>query len=299
MALEDLTPVTRTEAILDGDDISPVTRMEYFLGKAANEVPKPEGVSDAGKVLTVNETGDGFELDTPESGLPVYTSADEGKVLGLAEGTPTTQTVIPAQTVTLDGVRKEAVLSNVSITEDTTAIYLSYNYGNTNDTATLSWDDDYGSFRNNDGSIAVFDSNGEWMLYMDGLGNVAVTVSATVSVPSVEPAWVQSGGSGGLTVATVTLGETADFDYSPQEIYDNNIGFAILDTGTGYVMLHRGTVTLSGDTVSSIDWQGSTVGEVGGQGTTAALIEVTITQTAKTGNSGTSHVYAFQITQIS
>ena len=40
MALEDLTPVTRTEAILDGDDISPVTRMEYFLGKAANEVPK-------------------------------------------------------------------------------------------------------------------------------------------------------------------------------------------------------------------------------------------------------------------
>ncbi len=68
MALEDLTPVTRTEAILDGDDISPVTRLEYFLGKAANEVPKPAGVSDAGKVPTVNAAGDGFELDTPASG---------------------------------------------------------------------------------------------------------------------------------------------------------------------------------------------------------------------------------------
>ena len=81
MALEDLTPVTRMESILDGDDISPVTRMEYFLGKAANEVPKPEGVSDAGKVLTVNAAGDGFELDTPDSGLPAYTGADLGKVL--------------------------------------------------------------------------------------------------------------------------------------------------------------------------------------------------------------------------
>lgn len=81
MALEDLTPVTRMESILDGDDISPVTRMEYFLGKAANEVPKPSGVSDAGKVLTVNAAGDGFELDTPDSGLPAYTGSDLGKVL--------------------------------------------------------------------------------------------------------------------------------------------------------------------------------------------------------------------------
>ena len=93
MALENLTPVTRPESILSGESITPVTRHEYFLQQAANEVPKPSGVSDAGKVLTVNAAGTGFELDTPASGLPAYESTDEGKVLGLAD---VSGTVTPA-----------------------------------------------------------------------------------------------------------------------------------------------------------------------------------------------------------
>ena len=36
MALSNLTPVTRPEAILDGEDIAPVTRREYFMQKAAS-----------------------------------------------------------------------------------------------------------------------------------------------------------------------------------------------------------------------------------------------------------------------
>lgn len=35
MALENLEPATRIEAILDGEEIAPATRLEYFLAKAA------------------------------------------------------------------------------------------------------------------------------------------------------------------------------------------------------------------------------------------------------------------------
>ena len=35
MSLENLEPATRIEAILDGEDIAPATRLEYFLAKAA------------------------------------------------------------------------------------------------------------------------------------------------------------------------------------------------------------------------------------------------------------------------
>lgn len=134
MALEDLTPAVRVEAILDGADIDPATRLEYFLSKAANEVPKPTGSSDAGKVLTVNEDGDGFildevdpglpdiagvsdagkvvtvnaagtayELTTPSEGLPSYTSADIGKVLTVVEDAehPVQTVIVPEQTVVI------------------------------------------------------------------------------------------------------------------------------------------------------------------------------------------------------
>lgn len=57
----DLDPAVRIEEILNGDDIEPANRLEYFLKKAATEVPKPTS-ADAGKVITVNQDGDGYEL---------------------------------------------------------------------------------------------------------------------------------------------------------------------------------------------------------------------------------------------
>lgn len=77
MALENLTPVTRMESILNGDDVAPVTREEYFVKKAASG------------------SGGGGEL-------PEYTEADIGKVLTVGEDAehPIVDIVVPEQTVT-------------------------------------------------------------------------------------------------------------------------------------------------------------------------------------------------------
>ena len=82
MALEDLNPAVRVEEILDGADIEPATRLEYFMKKAANEVPKPAGSSDAGKVVTVNEDGDGFELAEAAAGGVINVHVDEVTAAG-------------------------------------------------------------------------------------------------------------------------------------------------------------------------------------------------------------------------
>lgn len=52
MALENLEPATRIEAILDGEDIAPATRLEYFLAKAA----EGGGGGDIGKYVKVYDS---------------------------------------------------------------------------------------------------------------------------------------------------------------------------------------------------------------------------------------------------
>ena len=87
MALENLTPVTRMEAILDGADITPVTREEYFWQQAATsgyELPDVTAADD-GDVLTV--VNGAWDKATPVSDLPLFTDGDSGRVLGLT-GSP-------------------------------------------------------------------------------------------------------------------------------------------------------------------------------------------------------------------
>lgn len=60
----ELDPAVRVEEILNGDDIEPANRLEYFLKKAATEVPKPTA-ADAGKDIKVNAEGNGYELADP------------------------------------------------------------------------------------------------------------------------------------------------------------------------------------------------------------------------------------------
>ena len=87
---KDLRPITRKEKILDGQDLAPVTRFEYFLKKAT----------------TKGEGGGG-------GGLPAYSPSDIGKVLTLGEGSETVQAVIvPEQTVTISE-DQAALLANV------------------------------------------------------------------------------------------------------------------------------------------------------------------------------------------
>jgi len=79
----DLDPAVRIEEILNGDDIEPANRLEYFLKKAATEVPKPTS-ADAGKVVTVNEDGDGYILGEGGGGADIYI----GTIITMAEVPP-------------------------------------------------------------------------------------------------------------------------------------------------------------------------------------------------------------------
>ena len=86
---KDLHPITRKEKILDGQDLAPVTRLEYFLKKAATK-------------------GGGGG-----SGLPAYSSSDIGKVMTLGEGSESeTATIVPEQTVTFSD--EPVLLTNVN-----------------------------------------------------------------------------------------------------------------------------------------------------------------------------------------
>lgn len=52
----ELDPAVRVEEILNGDDIEPANRLEYFLKKAATEVPKPTA-DDKGKTVIATDEG--------------------------------------------------------------------------------------------------------------------------------------------------------------------------------------------------------------------------------------------------
>lgn len=198
MALEDLTPAVREEAILDGADIDPATRLEYFLSKAANEVPKPTGSSDAGKVVTVNEDGDGFELDDVPKELPSYTSADKGKFLGLGEGSSsTTEVIVPQQTLLTSNVDTNvSPLQGYGTFVQSIDLSVFDNYDNivitvdgTNYEAIKTTLSGYGeclAVYDNDSPIYIVNST---RFYRDRLAGFSATVSISVIIPDVAPVW--------------------------------------------------------------------------------------------------------------
>lgn len=69
MALENLTPAVRVEAILNGEDIQPATRLEYFLQKAATSggsetEPLIVDLTDATNMLTAQPANGGLDYNT-------------------------------------------------------------------------------------------------------------------------------------------------------------------------------------------------------------------------------------------
>jgi len=61
---KDLQPITRKEKILDGQDLAPVTRLEYFLKKAAT---KGEG-SGGGSITIVSPINEDTAPELPSGG---------------------------------------------------------------------------------------------------------------------------------------------------------------------------------------------------------------------------------------
>ena len=160
MALENLTPSNRLEAILDGGDVTPSNRKEYFIQKA---------------------------MSAGGSGLPEYTSADKGKVLTIGEGEGgETVVIVPEQTVTqtegpvpLTGVDVSGFVAGVSgiMTVDGTE----YNV-----TADALPTGDIG-FMAVGAGIAIVLDNGVVTCGMSNPGTH--TVSLTSLIPTVEPKW--------------------------------------------------------------------------------------------------------------
>ena len=85
MALENLVPVTRREAILSGLPLEPVTREEYFLEEAVGGGLPEYGDTDAGKVLTIADDG-AVEWKTPQAVYDFVIVDDGGDDLILQSG---------------------------------------------------------------------------------------------------------------------------------------------------------------------------------------------------------------------
>ena len=170
MALENLTPSNRLEEILDGGDVTPSNRREYFIQKAMS-------------------AGGG-------SGLPEYTSADKGKVLTIGEGEGSVTTVVvPEQTMAVSDDPSPVVGADSSaFVVGATAVLLAHGERNVGGEYTLTcMEEEEGikgfvderaplAFFLYEGSVLVRGSEDTW------------TFSLTASVPSVEPKWEGVGG---------------------------------------------------------------------------------------------------------
>ena len=171
MALENLTPSNRLEAILDGGDVTPSNRREYFIQKAMS-------------------AGGG-------SDLPEYTSADKGKVLTIGEGEESVTTVIvPEQSVTM--AVPDTFLVNVdyagaiSLANGTSAT-LVVNDAQIAMTAYSMEDAELGHieiFEDENSEYNIVCAENSTTFSAGGLiPGTTYTVSLSASVPSVEPKW--------------------------------------------------------------------------------------------------------------
>jgi len=171
MALEDLTPFVRVETILDGADIEPATRLEYFLKKAANEVPKPT-TSDIGKVLTV---GEGSET------VQTVIVPEQTVTLTVQQGGQPGAVVLTGADFSSVSVGTVALMSVNGVTRTVTAVDplgnggIVFPYGDENNTAIL--------------KSAI---TGEIKFNSEVAGTY--TVSLVKTVTSVEPKWEAAGG---------------------------------------------------------------------------------------------------------
>lgn len=176
MALEDLNPAVRVEEILDGADIEPANRLEYFLKKAAG------------------------------SGLPAYTSADKGKVLTIGDGAPQTEVVVPEQTwEQAEGTTMHdlagADWTGIEVGDD---VVVTLN-GNTFNATVQGNSSGYQILYGNSNQIVYVFSSGATKSSIITSETQTYTLSVSKNTASVEPKWESaSSGSGGAFNVIIT-----------------------------------------------------------------------------------------------
>lgn len=160
--------VTRKQKILDGQDIPPISRYEYFLKK------------------TVTDNGGG--------GLPAYSPSDIGKVLTLGEGSETVQTVIvPEQTVTFSDEpvlltnANENAFKNLRSGETANAVINGVSYVATS--FDLMGTVAYGVSLDQDTALFIKYSEDMGGVVLNGDAPGTYTISMAASVTGVEPKW--------------------------------------------------------------------------------------------------------------
>ena len=165
--------------------------------------PPAKNQTGVDKILEILENGGGG------GGLPSYTDADEGKVLGLAEGSPTEQTVIPEQSVTLTTESGSAAYYFTEADNVNIDYFKSVSVGDSC-VIVINGISENCTAANFMGAV-LFQTSDYYLVGYDpvqdlcGIVNLGlyepftITISATASVPSVSPSWVNGGGNTVIT----------------------------------------------------------------------------------------------------
>lgn len=191
--MKELTPITRKEKILNGEDLEPITRLEYFLQKAIGE-----GGSGSGG-----------------SSLPPYTTSDIGKSLTVVQGTETV-VVVPEQTVTSDA-NGEAALVDVDFSRltDGQEVALTLSAEGQSESSNVTYINGALYF-DPDGSGDPFITN-EWCYFQP---SSTLTLSATASVPSAPSvAWESGGGAKPVEVFVDERNTPTEINMNAAELY--------------------------------------------------------------------------------
>lgn len=171
MAIE---PVTRKERILSGEDIEPVTRLEYFLK---------------------NSGGGGGS-----SGLPAYSSSDIGKVLTVDAGEGQflpAEDFIPSQVLNFEDAG--ALLEQIMVDEDTFQQVISATYsveGRVNTLLPNTTPEGVHVLVSEDGNVAIgyFERFGGWVITDENLSDGAHDISVSAILEGTpELAWKGAG----------------------------------------------------------------------------------------------------------
>lgn len=192
-----LTPITRHERILAGEDIEPVTRIEHFMKEAAS--------------------GGGG------SGLPDYTVSDLDKVLKIAADDTETIAIVPEQTVR--NARMEIELSNTQPDYFVVGASCVLTENGTPHNVTVVDDPDFGPYISGD-NVYIRKDDGKLYIWANDMNEYTVSVTKNV-VTSVAPAWERNQLIVNINEDTHTADKTAREIYAAMP----NVVFIVTDGG--------------------------------------------------------------------